>query len=198
MYPSFRSESVLLHPFLCVSLCTRNKISTKRWYRLTASSTGHYCNEGRISRSIGTNSVQWTGYTYLTDLAPPKKLHRLLGTDSALSHSYCCVCNFCHISMWLAQDQHPVLMAGITDSINLCGGSTRQGHNFDFQYPTIYVKYRTPSINAQCRSKSWHWSEMPLNASQFGIERNWSALIDIGIKGRILIRVGYWSKESWM
>ncbi len=26
--------------------------------RLTAPSTGHYCNEGRISRSIGTNSVQ--------------------------------------------------------------------------------------------------------------------------------------------
>ena len=26
---------------------------------LTASSTGHICNEGRISRSIGTNSVQW-------------------------------------------------------------------------------------------------------------------------------------------
>ncbi len=25
---------------------------------LTAPSTGHYCNEGRISRSIGTNSVQ--------------------------------------------------------------------------------------------------------------------------------------------
>ncbi len=27
--------------------------------------------------------------------------------------------------------------------------------------------FRTPSINAQCRSKSWHWSEMPLNASQY-------------------------------
>ncbi len=27
--------------------------------RLTTSSTGHYCNKGRISRSIGTNSVQW-------------------------------------------------------------------------------------------------------------------------------------------
>ena len=26
---------------------------------LTASSTGHYCNERRISRSIGPNSVQW-------------------------------------------------------------------------------------------------------------------------------------------
>ena len=73
-------------------------------YRLTASSKGHYCNEGRISRSIGTNSVQWIliqiyskwtglpqnnlwgihlhmGYTYLTNLVHPKKLHRSLGTD---------------------------------------------------------------------------------------------------------------------
>ena len=110
---------------------------------------------------------------------------------------------------------------------------------------------RTPSINAQCRSmpikimalirnasqcrsspinanlgaKSWHWSEMPIDADhcrsmlininlyqcqsmpdQFcliwhwstlvGIERNWSALIDIGINARILSGIGHWSGES--
>ncbi len=60
---------------------------------LTASSTGHYCNKGRISRSIGTNFVQWiliniyskwTGLPqnmYLTDLAHHKKLHISRGID---------------------------------------------------------------------------------------------------------------------
>ncbi len=39
----------------------------------------------------------------------------------------------------------------------------------------------------QCRSKSWHWSEMPLN-------RHWSELIDIGINARILIGIDrHWS-----
>ncbi len=46
------------------------------------------------------------------------------------------------------------------------------------------ISLRHTSINAQCRSKSWHWSEMPLNADQFlsmprGINRNWSLLIKI-------------------
>ena len=51
---------------------------------LKAPCTRHYYNEGRFSRSIGTNFVQWILiqiYTYWTDFAHLKKLHRSLGTD---------------------------------------------------------------------------------------------------------------------
>ena len=82
-----------------------------------------------------------------------------------------------------------------------------------------------PINTDQCRSKSWHWSKMPLNADhcwsmpinsdQFlsthfmnagsilldlaliGIERNWSELIDIWINARILNSIErHWSGES--
>ena len=71
----------------------------------------------------------------------------------------------------------------------------------------LHAYHRTPSINAQCRSKSWNWSEMslnvdqcqsiPINSSQCrikaslninsawsGIDRHWSELINIGINAR--------------
>ncbi len=72
--------------------------------------------------------------------------------------------------------------------------------------PTII---RTPPINAQCRSKSWHWSEMPLNADHRrsiplnadqcrlrGIDRNWSTLGSMPEFWSTLIGIGHWSGES--
>ncbi len=35
------------------------------------------------------------------------------------------------------------------------------------QWASFHAVCRTIPINAQCRSKSWHWSEMSLNANQF-------------------------------
>ncbi len=84
---------------------------------------------------------------------------------------------------------------------------------FEVQQNTIFIysKDRTPPINAQSRSKSWHWSEMSLNADQFrsrgmvtkvltsgsstGIDRHWSALIGIDRNWSELIGIDrHWSE----
>ena len=59
----------------------------------------------------------------------------------------------------------------------------------------------TPSINAQCRSKFWHWSQcrsIPINADRFlsesiGIERRFESMPWFWLA---LIGIGHWSKES--
>ncbi len=58
-------------------------------------------------------------------------------------------------------------------------------------------------INAQCRSKSWHWSEMPLNADHcrsMVINWNRSTSWTLGSMPEFwwaLISIGHWSRESW-
>ncbi len=64
-YQSFMDEHKSKHHsrvgFVITSTMHIGSILTPKEHRLTAPSTGHYCNEGRISRSIGTYSVSSIG-----------------------------------------------------------------------------------------------------------------------------------------
>ncbi len=55
----------------------------------------------------------------------------------------------------------------------------------------------------QCRSQSWHWSEMSLNADHcrnwsalIGIDRHWDQCQDFDRHWSALIGIGHWSRES--
>ena len=51
----------------------------------------------------------------------------------------------------------------------------------------------------QCRSKSWHWSEMPLNgdwSALIRIDRHWDQCQNFDLHWLALIGIGHWSGES--
>ncbi len=62
---------------------------------LTAPSTGHNCNEGRISRSIGTNSVQWI------------HINKVLQIFKGIDYAYICISKWYTGDAWQKYMKNP-------------------------------------------------------------------------------------------